>query len=832
MALNRVLTVIRLSYTIIKYPLVFRIDRFPGVTKMTRLIFLLLILSSGIPVSAVMAQEPEDGPFKRLVIRPASPKSSLVKDIQVIGNGSGIAYTADSLFLTRDGGTSWQELSPPKDLGEKIASVHFFDENCAWVILADVLRPGLSLALTSDGGGSWVKTGIILRERDLEEADLANSGLAIQDGWPKLLFVRLTSSSNFIRNAVYSASNDGQTWTFESDHMINAREEDAESATDLELAAGENIVKISRTPDIRWVLASSGSCEGFKTGCVQSTRIYDASTENLKEITPPEIKSLSQAEKEKARADAQRQVFAAPPGGSTRLSLNRGFDKCTAAPAAQMQAWWNNSPFYDVNIYMSGRNRGCSQAQLTAAWINQVSAMGWGFIPTIVGYQSPCSVCTTCQKHSSDPATAETQGRGEADIAIADATNLGLLQGTVLYYDMERYDDVSGTGACSTPTKAFLKGWTDRLKETGYISGVYGSPFNANGDWINIPLASRMDAVWLARWNNIMSVWGVAPLPDNVWTNHQRIHQWLGPRDETWGGVTFNIDNNISDAPVAGPAIAKNKNADFDGDGKTDVSVYRPDSGSWYVLNSSNGVFTGVPFGIDTDIIAPGDYDGDGKTDYAVFRPGAGDWYIQTKAGFLTARHFGGSGDIPVPADFNGDGKTDVAVFRPSDGVWYIAHSDSLGTFNFTAFGQSGDKPVPADYDGDGKDDIAVFRPIDGNWYVLRSSDGNFTATHFGIATDRPAQGDYDGDGKADPAVFRDGDWFVLQSAAGFYGIHFGSAGDTPAAGDFDGDNKTDIAIYRPSDATWYILQSLSGYTAVNFGLAADRPIPSAYLPQ
>lgn len=812
---------------------------------MTRLIFLLLILSSAFSSRGV-AQEPTDSPFKRLevlarfsrplMIRPAQPHSSLVQDVQVIGNGSGIVYTADSLFHTRDNGDSWHELSLPKNYREKIASAHFFDQNSAWVILADEDRPGLSLAMTSDGGGSWVKTEIILRERDLEEADLANASLAVRDGWPTLLFVPLTSSSNFIRNSVYSASDDGQSWTFESDHMINAREDDdgsdARAGSHRGLAAGESIVKTSRTPGVQWVLASSGTCEGFKTGCVQSTKIYDASAEDLKEITPPEIKSLSQAEKEKARADAQRQVFAAPPGGSTRLSLNRGFDKCTAAPAAQMQTWWNNSPFYDVNIYMSGRNRGCTQAQLTAAWINQVSAMGWGFIPTIVGYQSPCSVCTSCQKHSSDPATAETQGRGEADIAIHDAANLGLLPGTVLYYDMERYDDVSGTGACSTPTKAFLKGWTDRLKELGFISGVYGSPFNANGDWINIPLASRMDAVWLARWNNIMSVWGVAPLPDNVWTNHQRIHQWLGPRDETWGGVTFNIDNNISDAPVAGATIAKNKNADFDGDGKTDVSVYRPDSGSWYVLNSSNGVFTGVPFGIDTDIIAPGDYDGDGKTDYAVFRPGAGDWYFQTKAGFVSAKHFGGAGDIPVPADFNGDGKTDVAVFRPSDGVWYIAHSDSLGTFNFTAFGQSGDKPVPADYDGDGKADIAVYRPADGNWYVLRSSDGNFTATHFGISSDRPAQGDYDGDGKADPAVFRDGDWFVLQSTAGFYGIHFGSSGDTPAVGDFDGDNKTDIAIYRPSDATWYILQSLNGYTAVNFGLSVDRPIPSAYLPQ
>ena len=745
-----------------------------------------------------------------------TPRSSEIKGIQVFGEKSGIAFTSDTLFRTADNGETWREIALPKGFSETISAVLFTDENIGWTILANEQNARLELAKTQDGGNSWTKMPIDLRREDLQEADLNNVLLQYfaDDRNDLFLSIPFPTSSNFFGDSLYESKDGGITWnrllrTIQKRRSENQSEENS-----------------------RWSLKSSGICEGFKIGCVQETKIFFGT----KEITPPQIKELASIEKGNAKLEAQNSVFFRPPAGSTRISLNRGFDKCTAAPAAQMQTWWNNSPFYDSNIYISGRNRGCSQPQLTADWVNQVSAMGWGLIPTVVGYQASCSTCANCAKHSSEPATAETQGRGEADIAISDANNLGLTQGTVLYYDMERYDETAATPGCRLSVNAFLKGWTDRLKERGYISGVYGSPTNAVNDWINIPEASRMDAVWLARWDGVMSVWFYASpspvVPSNVWSNHQRIKQWLGPRNETWGGVTFNIDNNISDAPVAGERIPKNKVADFDGDGKTDVSVYRPDAGSWYILNSSNFAFSGVGFGNGTDIIAPGDYDGDGKTDPAVFRPADASWYVLTKAAVFNSRQFGANGDIPVPADFNGDGKTDIAVWRPSNGVWYIANTDSSGTFTFVQFGQEGDKPVQADYDGDGKSDIAVFRPSTGAWYVLKSSDGSFFGVNFGISTDQPAQGDFDGDGKTDFAVFREGIWYLLQSQAGFTAVSFGTTGDLPVTGDFDGDNKSDVAVYRSSNGAWYLLQSQKGFAAWNFGNSTDKPIPNAYLPQ
>jgi hypothetical protein len=275
--------------------------------------------------------------------------------------------------------------------------------------------------------------------------------------------------------------------------------------------------------------------------------------------------------------------------------------------------------------------------------------------------------------------------------------------------------------------------------------------------------------------------------------------------------------------------------ADYDGDGYTDLVVWRPSHLSFYLFSSKRGVsLPGVHFGEPGVVPVHGDFDADGKADLAYWRPSDGFWFVlPSSTGVSSSTQWGAAGDFPLPADYDGDGQTDYVVFRPQHGRYYQRLSGTLtGDSPSVRWGELGDTPVIGDFDGDRRADYAVYRGRDRDWWVLESGGANYRK-HLGEPGDIPVPGDYDRDGKTDLAVFTParGAWTVLGSASAdgaTVSYFLGRAGDIPVPADYDGDGWTDPAVWRPSDGKWLRLFIHRGGAATEqqWGANGDVPLP------
>jgi hypothetical protein len=266
----------------------------------------------------------------------------------------------------------------------------------------------------------------------------------------------------------------------------------------------------------------------------------------------------------------------------------------------------------------------------------------------------------------------------------------------------------------------------------------------------------------------------------------------------------------------------------------TDITVFRPSTGTWYFINSLNFSFNTAPFGLPGDVPVAGDYDGDGRADLAVIRDQGGfrTWYFQTSYDHnYYWMEWGLTGDKAVPADYDNDGRLDIAVFRPSNSTWYIIQS-SDGHFVERQWGLNGDLPVTGDFAGTTKGtDIAVFRPSNGTWYI---ADGAAILTiPFGLNGDIPVPVDYDFDGITDIAVYRpsDGTWHRVHSGSeAYYVDQWGLPGDIPQPGDYDSNSNdtAELTVFRPGDQTWYLNNwEATEFNTQPFGLPGDIPASS-----
>ena len=305
-----------------------------------------------------------------------------------------------------------------------------------------------------------------------------------------------------------------------------------------------------------------------------------------------------------------------------------------------------------------------------------------------------------------------------------------------------------------------------------------------------------------------------------------------------FGTVTPNLI--AADSDPANPSgmnsvsVIRPADFDYDGDGRDDLSVFRPSDQIWYLNNSQSG-FAANRFGLANDKLVPADFDGDGKTDIAVFREGV--WYwINSSNNQFNAFQLGLAGDIPQPADFDGDGRSEIVVWRRSEATWYVYNLENNRITNASSGCYVADiiEPVVGDYNGDGRADYVSYCIYAGNtseWEIQFTPGDYQTYAAFGINFDIPVPADYDGDGKADLAVFRptERNWYIRRSSDGNAEIvNWGLATDKLAPADYDGDGKADIGIFR--DGVWWIRQSTGGISIQQFGLSTDRPIPSTYI--
>ncbi len=304
-----------------------------------------------------------------------------------------------------------------------------------------------------------------------------------------------------------------------------------------------------------------------------------------------------------------------------------------------------------------------------------------------------------------------------------------------------------------------------------------------------------------------------------------------------------------SDVPLVG---------DLDGDGKADLSVWRPGTAQFHWLTSSSGYSYGAAgteqwgsVGDGSDVPLMDDLDGDGKADLILWRPGSGRFRWRTSSsgyneGAAGTKQWGSVGDVPLTGDLDGDAKADLIIWRPGSGKYFWLTSSSgysYGAARARQWGSSGDVPRMGDLDGDGKADLIFWRPQTGKFFWLTSSSRyNYGAAgskqwgSVGGVPDVPLIGDLDGDGKADLIFWRPGTgtFSCLTSSTGYNSAaagtrQWGSVGgvpDVPLTGDLDGDGKADLIVWRPGIGEFRWLTSSSGY---DYGAAGSRL--SFYIP-
>lgn len=503
-----------------------------------------------------------------------------VVSIGTLPSSQGWVLTDQRLLWSEDDGATWREdffIAPP---GARLLTAQFLDRQTGWIVVAgagrtEVVRTGddISVEIRVPGG---------------EEP--SGASLSFVDETTGFLMLRLPSSSNFSRGALFRTDDGGRTWRSlptppigdsirffserdgrleggpaGTDHFATQdggrswkRAGAAPPPEDPKKRPGRSIAGLASSllsfsdSNRGWALASEGHCAGFKTGCWKETRILRTADggETFEDVTPSFLIEANRQAEEESRSESERpKAFEGSITGSgTRIMQDRdGFDKACYLPVETMSAWWPSpSPYWYVGVYIGGRNAYCVNHADEGCpcpskdWFSEVSAQGWTFIPTWVGPQ----IGTISQ----DLNTAFNQGVTEANAAADKMAALGFPEWSIVYYDFE---DPSSEAR----VKSFISGWTSQLHNRRQNAGIYGS-YLSTASWKASDVQYPPDAVWIFKLDNTRSVFNLCGpqvcVPDDIWTDHERIHQYAQNVSDTQGGIYDpKIDKNYADGRVA-----------------------------------------------------------------------------------------------------------------------------------------------------------------------------------------------------------------------------------------------------------------------------------------
>lgn len=288
---------------------------------------------------------------------------------------------------------------------------------------------------------------------------------------------------------------------------------------------------------------------------------------------------------------------------------------------------------------------------------------------------------------------------------------------------------------------------------------------------------------------------------------------------------------------------SNSKKSDFNGDGKIDILVRRKSDGNIYALISNNvgtqSTIKKMANHLDSDtwkIIDTADFNGDGNSDILVYRRTDGNLYtlLSNSNGTSTFKKImsGASEDnweFITIADYNNDNKADIALQRTTDGNLYTVMLDSNGNYKLHKIASNlsdensweiYNKDV--DFNGDENSDILAFRENDGNLYSLIVNNNGTTATFKKLMShltpdtwDITETADFNGDGNSDILIHRieDGNVYTLLiNSDGTTTLKKAMSGAIEDnwkfiyTADFNNDGKSDILLQRVTDGNLYTL--------------------------